>query len=178
MFSIPTNKIDRNGIGPSRALWNFLKNFREREQNKYTTMMTLSHVLLLLSSVWTTSDAFFLPHQSAVNKRNSRLYYDIQRDNRPNDNVWNVLATTERWISQTLANAKSADGSNPLSRKEVSYVCETSTDAALVLANIFRKLKEARQMGETHGEEQEEFLNQMEDGTLKKTNERSCIDID
>ena len=128
-------------------------------------MKFLSSILFLLSSSSTlTTSAFFLP--VGHRRGDSRLFYDIQRDNRPNDNVWSVLATTERWISDTLANAKSADGTNPLSRKEVSYVCETSTDAAMVLASIFRKLKEARQLGETHGEEQEELLTQMEDGTL------------
>ena len=127
-------------------------------------MKFVSHILFLLSSSSTTTSAFFLP-ASSPRRENSRLYYDIQRDDRPNDNVWSVLATTERWISDTLANAKSPDGTNPLSRKEVSYVCETSADAAMVLASIFRKLKEARQLGEAHGEEQEEFLTQMEDGT-------------
>jgi hypothetical protein len=92
----------------------------------------------------------------------SRLYYDIQRGAN-DENVWSVLATTERWISEILANT-SKDGSTPLSRKEVSYVCEISTDAAMVLASIFRKLKEARQLGETHGEEQEEFLQEMGEG--------------
>jgi hypothetical protein len=91
----------------------------------------------------------------------TRLYYDIQRDP-PNDNVWSVLANTEKWIASTLKNAEesSNSGTNPLSRKEVSYVCETSQDPALILANIFRKLKEARQLGETHGQEQEELAHE------------------
>lgn len=88
----------------------------------------------------------------------TRLNYDIQRGDPSNENVWRVLATTERWISETLKYSKEKGGSTPLSRKEVSYVCETSTDAAMVLANIFRKLKEARQLGETHGEQQEEYM--------------------
>ena len=131
----------------------------------FKAMKFVSHVLFLLSSSSTSTSAFFLPATSSHRRENSRLYYDIQRDDRPNDNVWSVLTTTERWISDTSANAKSPDGTNPLSRKEVSYVCETSADAAMVLASIFRKLKEARQLGEAHGEEQEEFLTQMEDGT-------------
>lgn len=87
------------------------------------------------------------------------MYYDIQREP-SNENVWNVLATTERWISDMLTSS----AETPLSRKEVSYVCEASTDTALVVSNIFRKLKEARQMGETHGEEQEE-LQAQQNGT-------------
>jgi hypothetical protein len=87
----------------------------------------------------------------------TRLNYEIERDP-SNENVWRVLATTERWISETLSYSKKEGGSTPLSRKEVSYVCETSTDAAMVLANIFRKLREARQLGETHGEAQQEYM--------------------
>lgn len=110
--------------------------------------------LLLASSV----DAF----SSSVNSAHSRtkstqLYYDIQRD--PSDeNVWSVLANTEKWIASTLSDAKA--GATPLSRKEVSYVCETSTDPAMILANIFRKLKEARELGEAHAQEQEEFVDE------------------
>mmetsp|Transcript_46018 Transcript_46018/g.111435 ORF Transcript_46018/g.111435 Transcript_46018/m.111435 type:complete len:459 (-) Transcript_46018:158-1534(-) len=91
------------------------------------------------------------------NTPTTRLYYDIQREP-SNENVWNVLATTERWISEML----NSPDETPLSRKEVSYVCEAATDTAMVLANVFRKLKEARQMGEAHGEEQEELQAQQE----------------
>jgi hypothetical protein len=83
------------------------------------------------------------------------LFYDAQSDP-PNENVWSVLASTERWIKTTLDDAQ--QGGNPLSRKEVSYVCETSPDPAMILANIFRKLKEARQLGESHAQQQEERL--------------------
>merc|ERR1712238_53630 len=100
----------------------------------------------------------------------SRLYYDIQRDS---SNVWSVLTTTEKWICQTLADAaqplpggikkgrnnthkkkttKTNTNSNPFSRKEVHYVCETSTNVALIVASIFRNIKEAREIGEAHGQ--------------------------
>lgn len=95
-----------------------------------------------------------------IRRRTSRLFYGNPRDPpnddaSPNPNLWSVLATTERWITSTLAD--SAAG-NPLSRKEVSYVCETSSEVAMILANIFRKLKEARLQGETHGSHQEELV--------------------
>jgi hypothetical protein len=89
----------------------------------------------------------------------SRLFYDIQRDPHPNDNVWSILANTEKWISNTLADSQTGKN-NPLTRKEVSYVCETSTDPAMILANIFRKVKEARQMGQSHAQDQEELIDQ------------------
>ena len=102
----------------------------------------------------------FVPASLGQHKRHSKLFYDIQRDP-SNENVWNVLATTEGWISEMLTSS----AETPLSRKEVSYVCEASTDAAMVVANVFRKLKEARQLGETHGEEQEELNAQQEGKT-------------
>lgn len=96
-------------------------------------------------------------NNSAATKKRSRsqLNYDIQREP-SGENLWQVLTTTERWIASTLQNAAGPNG-NPISRKEVSYVCETSEDPAMILANIFRKLKEARQLGETHAQEQEEL---------------------
>ena len=126
--------------------------------------LLLSIPLLLAAS--SNVDAFapvskntFLPRSAST-----ELYYDIQRDP-SNENVWSVLANTEKWISSTLSENKA--GGTPLSRKEVSYVCETSTDVAMVLANIFRKLKEARELGETHAQEQEEMLD--EKGTIEET---------
>jgi hypothetical protein len=99
---------------------------------------------------------------TSKSRSSSRLYYDIQRDPQPNDNVWSILSNTEKWISQTLADAQTQKGKqgNPLSRKEVSYVCETSKDPAMILANIFRKVKEARQLGESHGQDQEELIDE------------------
>lgn len=118
--------------------------------------MRINQVPLLLF-LTASSAVAFLPSASKgfLSRTSTRLFYDFQRDS-PNDNVWNVLTNTEKWISNTLQDAKQAG--NPLSRKEVSYVCETSEDAALVLSGIFRKLKEARELGEAHGEEQEDLI--------------------
>jgi len=71
--------------------------------------------------------------------------------------VWTILANTERWITRTLDKSTRAAapgepaGSNPYARKEVSYVCETATDPILCTANIFRRLRESRELGENHG---------------------------
>jgi hypothetical protein len=112
---------------------------------------------LLASSAGAFSPLWNSRTRTRRTNSNSQLYYDIQRDP-ANENVWNVLATTERWIATTLNDAQA--GGNPLSRKEVSYVCETSTDPAMILSNIFRKLKEARQLGEIHAQEQEELVDE------------------
>lgn len=72
-------------------------------------------------------------------------------------NAWSVLATTEEWISNTLQQASAANGGqNPYTRKEVSYVCETACEQPMILANIFRRLKEARLQGQRHGEQENE----------------------
>ena len=126
------------------------------------SLPVLSLSLLLYCSI--VVDAFVSLKSPAgtttASKSRSRLYYDIQRDPQPSDNVWAILSNTEKWISQTLADAQKGKKENPLSRKEVSYVCETSKDPAMILANIFRKVKEARQLGESHGQDQEELIDE------------------
>ena len=118
-----------------------------------------SALLTVLCSGAVIVDAFVPPlTPSSVSK--TQLFYDVQRDPQPNDNVWSILSNTEKWISNTLAESQTGTN-NPLSRKEVSYVCETSNDPAMILANIFRKVKEARQLGESHAQEQEDLIDQL-----------------
>lgn len=38
----------------------------------------------------------------------------------------------------------------------MSYACETSSDSALIVATVFRRLKDVRELGERHGQEEEE----------------------
>jgi hypothetical protein len=81
--------------------------------------------------------------------------------NTPTDQVWSALSNTERWISETLS-ASSPGGSNignPYARKEVSYVCETSDEVASVVSGVFRRLREARELGDAHGNAEEKRLN-------------------
>ena len=40
---------------------------------------------------------------------------------------------------------------NPYARKEVSYVCETGDELCMVVGGIFRRVREARELGESHG---------------------------
>jgi len=60
---------------------------------------------------------------------------------------WVALDHTENWISQTLA--RSPKG-NPHDRKEVSYDCELNQHALGVIAGIFRRYKEARQLAQKY----------------------------
>lgn len=117
--------------------------------------------LLLFCSGAVIVDAFVpkSTSSSTSTSESTRLFYDIQRDPASNDNVWSILSNTEKWISNTLTDAQTGNN-NPLSRKEVSYVCETSKDAAMILANVFRKVKEARQTGESHAQDQESLIDE------------------
>ena len=78
------------------------------------------------------------------------------------DMLWSALTRTERWISDTLSSADGTGSSggddknnqnrnNPYSRKEVSYVCDTSGSTAGTVAAAFRLVREAREAGECHG---------------------------
>ena len=133
--------------------------------------------LTLFAASSTFSVDAFVPQPSASTNAaasTTRLFYDIQRDPQPNDNVWSILSNTEKWISNTLAESQTGSN-NPLSRKEVSYVCETSNDPAMILANIFRKVKEARQLGESHAQDQEDLVDQMGGKNHKKLQMPCCL---
>lgn len=78
------------------------------------------------------------------------------RDSGDSHNVFSVLANTEKWLSDTLAAQEGQN--NPFTRKEVSYVCENSHEAAMITAGIFRRLREVREQGENHGQMEEERL--------------------
>jgi hypothetical protein len=47
---------------------------------------------------------------------------------------------------------------NPYARKEVSYVCEIGSNLASVVGGIFRRVREARELGERHGRDVESRL--------------------
>jgi hypothetical protein len=108
-------------------------------------------------------------HLSFQNEKNDMVMYDSSRDppNKEgnNSNMWAVLANTERWLSNTLASQN--EQNNPYTRKEVTYICDTSDDGAMIAAGIFRRLREARELGELHGQAEEERLT--EKGTILVT---------
>lgn len=86
----------------------------------------------------------------------------------PSADAWTVLATTEKWISSTLSACGTETG-NPYTRKEVSYVCETNAEAAMIVAGVFRRIKEAREKGEAHGVLQEELKESKGEGYEPRT---------
>lgn len=133
------------------------------------------HLLLSATTVtaWTassSSSAFTgrcLTQRSAHFASNGMIMYESPRDppgdsSSKNANMWTVLADTEKWLSDTLNSAQEGEKNNPFTRKEISYVCENSSEGAMITAGIFRRLREAREQGETHGQVEEDRL--MEQG--------------
>ena len=101
------------------------------------------------------------PTSIATGYRASWRAYENSRDpsssSSSDANVWTILSHTEEWISQTLASNDTGNG-NPYSRKEVNYVCETQADAPMIVANLFKRLREAREIGERHGMDEEDRM--------------------
>lgn len=119
-----------------------------------------SLVLASTSSAFTPTN--HLPRRDAVFSRspsrhvNTMLMYEPDGNaKRDSGSMLSVLANTERWISDTLGQHKSARP-NPHSRKEISYVCENTDDPIMTVANIFRQVKEARELGESYAETEAE----------------------
>eukprot|EP00970_Alexandrium_tamarense_P002676 scaffold375_cov200-Alexandrium_tamarense.AAC.17 len=167
-------------------------------QHKASTMK-LSPILPLMMSIIDPSLALLHPsHQPRLHLRfthhtrqttsyhrhdTSLAYKPSDSDNEGDNNVWTVLANTERWISDTLEKSNrsaasrntntaeskpenekkmhfadekqsaSAAANNPYARKEVTYACETAGELAGVVGGVFRRVREARELGERHGRE-------------------------
>mmetsp|Transcript_14432 Transcript_14432/g.20338 ORF Transcript_14432/g.20338 Transcript_14432/m.20338 type:complete len:484 (-) Transcript_14432:257-1708(-) len=131
-------------------------------------------------SVAPTTPAFRRAATSS-RSRSSLVMYEPSNDppynNPSSNNMWTVLSTTERWISDTLLGLNQGGGvgggKNPYARKEVSYVCEMTDEGAMTVAGIFRRLREARELGQTHGMGEEDRLlergESYQPGTLRQT---------
>lgn len=70
---------------------------------------------------------------------------------------------------------------NPYARKEVSYVCETGSELCVVVGGIFRRVREARELGESHGKSADLRIGDAPIGTMRQTNVvviPNCEEID
>lgn len=141
--------------------------FHLKEALKCLLLFTLFHEnqVLAFTSPIKPSDILNLNRKShqylSQAQRISRslvILHDSSSDppNENNGSVWSALANTERWISETLNRAGVKGKSNPYSRKEVGYVCEYSDTMELVVAGIYRRLREVRELGENHAEIEKE----------------------
>jgi hypothetical protein len=132
-----------------------LQSTHVRASSKNSAFVKSSHPLPLVSSDST------LP--SLTNRRSSLVMYDDSNskpssDTSQTDIVWTTLSNTEKWIQKTLGVSSGAmSSSNPYTRKEVAYVCETSDLLEEVVAGVFRRLREMREMGVGHGQAEQEL---------------------
>lgn len=150
-------------------------------------------LLLLLTLL--SSEAVIAFHTSSIQNRVSlkeigslkrRSYTSSALNYSPNDDsqvpnhggVWTALQLTEKWISAVLGDPGATNGqgdpkSNPYARKEVSYSCEMTDQTIMAVAGIFRRLKEAREMGEEHARCEKELIEdrgyQYIPGTMRQT---------
>jgi len=78
---------------------------------------------------------------TAANDRNAKLREEEKKSK--------MHFADEKEKQQQSSSAQPQD--NPYARKEVSYVCETGDELSLVVGGIFRRVREARELGESHG---------------------------
>ena len=94
------------------------------------------------------NDAFSWHSDGRKQKRGSFLLYEPSSNgNDPRKEAqealksgfWNALSHTEKWISQTLGNPSSENGtSDPYSKQKINYMCEMNEYTLTVIASIFR----------------------------------------
>jgi hypothetical protein len=126
-----------------------------KASSKNSAFVKSSHPLSLVSSDANLS--------SLSNRHSSLVMYDDSNskpssDTSKTDIVWTTLSNTEKWIQKTLGvSSGSMSSSNPYTRKEVAYVCETSDLTEEVVAGVFRRLREMREMGVGHGQAEQEL---------------------
>ena len=89
-------------------------------------------------------------------ERKSKLHFADEKQSPPSSAADN----NKKDGDEKITNLKPKD--NPYARKEVSYVCETGDELSVVVGGIFRRIREGRELGESHGRSAElrlgEFL--------------------
>jgi hypothetical protein len=120
-------------------------------------MWDLAHGLGSISSSFTHSLSIPLLNREMGRMTMYEKNFDPPSSGSQKHNMWNVLVHTEKWIAQILGQGGN-QGENPFTRKEISYICELSDDDALVVAGLWRRLREGREQGEQQGQTAESYL--------------------
>lgn len=84
-------------------------------------------------------------------ERKSKLHFAEEKQSAAADN--------NKDGDEKITNLKPKD--NPYARKEVSYVCETGDELSGVVGGIFRRIREGRELGESHGRSAELRLGEL-----------------
>jgi hypothetical protein len=87
--------------------------------------------------------------------RSNQAEISRQQQQQQNDNGQTMHFADEKKDETNSSSSSSGIKDNPYARKEVSYVCEIGSDLASVVGGIFRRLREARELGERHGRDVE-----------------------
>jgi hypothetical protein len=97
-----------------------------------------------------------------------------QQQKNKNDNGKMHFADDKGEVKQQQRGGAGGMKDNPYARKEVSYVCETGSELASVVGGVFRRVREARELGESHGRGFEARLGETTDAsqpaTMRQTN--------
>lgn len=101
--------------------------------------------------------------------RSNQAELSRQQQQRQNQNGQTMHFADEKKDDTNSSSGKD----NPYARKEVSYVCEIGSDLATVVGGIFRRVREARELGERHGRDVESRLGSSSSSDANPTTMRS-----
>jgi hypothetical protein len=91
-------------------------------------------------------------------ERKSKLHFAEEKQT-PSSSAAAAAADNNKDGDEKNTNLKPKD--NPYARKEVSYVCETGDELSGVVGGIFRRIREGRELGESHGRSAELRLGEL-----------------
>jgi hypothetical protein len=132
--------------------------------------MKFFRCLVLLASLSSTrlTAAFVLSGTRRLGRIRSTCLHYSERSPGANDEVdaWQVLAQTERWISET---SQQYDLDQYARRKQVTYACEAATHPVAAVASIWTRLCQVRQAAQDHVQQQKE------DGTTLRQTQVICL---
>jgi hypothetical protein len=133
-------------------------------------IMKFFRYLVLLASLSSTrlTAAFVVSGTRRHGRIRSTCLHYSERSPGANDEVdaWQVLAQTERWISET---SQQYDLDQYARRKQVTYACETATHPVAAVASIWTRLCQAREAAQDHVQQQKE------DGTTLRQTQVICL---
>lgn len=128
--SSSNNNSDKNTESDASNVWTVLAN----------TERWISDTLDKSNKVANERNAKLRKQEEEI-ERKSKLHFAEEKQSAAADN--------NKDGDEKITNLKPKD--NPYARKEVSYVCETGDELSGVVGGIFRRIREGRELGESHG---------------------------
>lgn len=138
--SSSNNNSDKNTESDASNVWTVLAN----------TERWISDTLDKSNRVANERNAKLRKQEEEI-ERKSKLHFAEEKQSAAADN--------NKDGDEKITNLKPKD--NPYARKEVSYVCETGDELSGVVGGIFRRIREGRELGESHGRSAELRLGEL-----------------